>query len=190
MGHVASRTCSDCWFLRSAGGTGMGPLASLASTARSNPHCLDQLDLLIENEARTSASLKEALGVLRPRQTSTNHAERVASSTSSSGCVAAMSLQLERAGRQWRVSSTRLRSAPPLWAMRCSSVQTAWCSICWMHTQILTCLTSVVARRRSWRGMQVFSKSCTIMQPPFRSENAELGAQVTQSVSSSGFAGT
>ncbi|OLQ11662.1 Ankyrin-2 [Symbiodinium microadriaticum] len=35
----------------SAGGTGMGPLASLASTARSNPHCLDQLDLLIENEA-------------------------------------------------------------------------------------------------------------------------------------------
>ncbi|CAE7567257.1 ANK2 [Symbiodinium sp. CCMP2592] len=35
----------------SAGGTGMGPLASLASTARSNPHCLDQLDLLIQNKA-------------------------------------------------------------------------------------------------------------------------------------------
>eukprot|EP00439_Symbiodinium_sp_Y106_P030268 s5598_g3.t1 len=35
----------------SAGGAGMGPLASLASTARSNPHCLDQLDLLIQNKA-------------------------------------------------------------------------------------------------------------------------------------------
>ncbi|CAE7280824.1 ANK2 [Symbiodinium natans] len=35
----------------SSGGTGMGPLACLANTAASNPHCLEQLTLLIQNKA-------------------------------------------------------------------------------------------------------------------------------------------
>ncbi|CAE7694889.1 ANK2 [Symbiodinium pilosum] len=35
----------------SSSGAGMGPLASLASTATSNPHCLDQLALLIKQKA-------------------------------------------------------------------------------------------------------------------------------------------
>ena len=87
---------------RSSGGTGMGPLACLANTAASNPHCLEQLTLLIQNKARACRGVWSTLRIVFTRQmptgavhvssslqslrpTSTSLAEPVASSICWSG---------------------------------------------------------------------------------------------------------